>query len=263
MKWNQKGTIICILCLICLCGYMIWRGVSDTDVTQDTIYATEEDVVSIENMDYMATSGDAVTGTATTASTQSDTTKPKSADTPTATARATAAPNQAKASSSSGKKNNKKSTVTTDKSSKSTTASTSTATSPPARTTSDDKDPTITFTIECTRILDRSSLWNEGVSEIIPDSGYFYSGEESISEGDTVYDILKRICAREDIALDASYTPFYGSYYVKGIGNLYEFDCGSESGWKYTVNGVLPGYASSQYTVSDQDEIVFFYDYEY
>ena len=32
----------------------------------------------------------------------------------------------------------------------------------------------------------------------------------------------------------------YNSYYVEGIGNLYEFDCGSESGWMYKVNGWFP-----------------------
>ncbi len=40
----------------------------------------------------------------------------------------------------------------------------------------------------------------------------------------------------------------YNSYYVEGIGNLYEFDCGKESGWMYKVNGRFPNYGCSSYT---------------
>ncbi len=43
----------------------------------------------------------------------------------------------------------------------------------------------------------------------------------------------------------------YNSYYVEGIGNLYEFDCGSESGWMCKVNGWFPNYGCSSYTLSD------------
>ncbi len=75
--------------------------------------------------------------------------------------------------------------------------------------------------------------------------------------------MLKRICQEEEIALDSIYTVMYGSYYIRGIGNLYEFDCGSESGWKYEVNDVIPSVGSSQYKVRSQDRIVFYYDYQY
>ena len=51
----------------------------------------------------------------------------------------------------------------------------------------------------------------------------------------------------------------YNSYYVEGIGNLYEFDCGSESGWMYKVNGWFPNYGCSSYTLSDGDVIVWCY----
>ena len=51
----------------------------------------------------------------------------------------------------------------------------------------------------------------------------------------------------------------YGSTYIEGIGNLYEFDCGEESGWLYFVNGTSLGLGCSGYTVANGDEILFAY----
>ena len=36
--------------------------------------------------------------------------------------------------------------------------------------------------------------------------------------------------------MDANYTPAYKTYYVRGIHQLYELDCGNLSGWTYQVN---------------------------
>jgi len=51
----------------------------------------------------------------------------------------------------------------------------------------------------------------------------------------------------------------YNSYYIEGIGNLYEFDCGPESGWMYKVNGWFPNFGCSSYPLSDGDNIVWCY----
>lgn len=125
-----------------------------------------------------------------------------------------------------------------------------------------EKKHTCSFTIECRLILDRKDLWRDGLEEVVPGDGVFFSGKIRYKKGQSVYDVLKKICDKNDILLDADYTPLYDTYYVRGIGNLYEFDCGSESGWKYKVNGVLPGVGSSLYEIKDDDEIVFFYDTE-
>ena len=125
---------------------------------------------------------------------------------------------------------------------------------------SDENKHTCHFTIECSIILGQEDMWRDGLEEVVPESGVFFSDKVSYKKGQSVYDALKRICDKNDILLDADYTPFYDTYYVRGIGNLYEFDCGSESGWKYSVNGVLPGVGSSLYEIKDGDEIVFFYD---
>ena len=125
---------------------------------------------------------------------------------------------------------------------------------------SDENKHTCHFTIECSIILGQEELWRDGLEEVVPESGVFFSDKVSYKKGQSVYDVLKKICEKNDILLDADYTPLYDTYYVRGIGNLYEFDCGSESGWKYSVNGVLPGVGSSLYEIKDGDEIVFFYD---
>ena len=134
------------------------------------------------------------------------------------------------------------------------------ATSTPA--VEKEKKHTCSFTIECRLILDRKDLWRDGLEEVVPGDGVFFSDKVRYKKGQSVYDVLKKICDKNDILLDADYTPLYDTYYVRGIGNLYEFDCGSESGWKYKVNGVLPGVGSSLYEIKDDDEIVFFYDIE-
>ncbi|MEE3467885.1 MAG: DUF4430 domain-containing protein [Eubacterium sp.] len=121
---------------------------------------------------------------------------------------------------------------------------------------------TFTFTIQCKRILDKQDLWRDGLEDVIPSSGVFFSGKLTYKKGESVYDALKRICKNHNILLDSKYTPLYDTYYVSGIGNLYEFDCGSESGWKYSVNGELPGVGCSKYTIHKDDRVVFFYDYE-
>ena len=120
--------------------------------------------------------------------------------------------------------------------------------------------PVYRFTIECRRILDRNDLWRDGLEEVIPRNGVFFSGTRDYVKGQTVYEALEEICEEQGILMDSRYTPIYETYYVSGIGNLYEFDCGAESGWKYSVNGVLPGVGCSRYTIKKGDEIVFFYD---
>ena len=69
------------------------------------------------------------------------------------------------------------------------------------------------------------------------------------------FDILKKICGEKNIQLSSKYTPLYKSYYVEGINQLYEFDCGKNSGWMYSVNGEFPNYGASSYKPKDGDKI--------
>ena len=80
-----------------------------------------------------------------------------------------------------------------------------------------------------------------------------------ITAGETVFDVLKRACSAYGIQLEYSWSPMYNTYYVEGINNLYEFDCGSESGWMYKVDGWFPNYGCSAYTLSGGESIVWCY----
>ena len=78
-------------------------------------------------------------------------------------------------------------------------------------------------------------------------------------EGESVFDVLKRACTYADIPIDYSYTVAFGGYYIEGINNICEFDCGPQSGWMYKVNGWFPNYGSSNYILKDGDIIVWEY----
>ena len=74
-------------------------------------------------------------------------------------------------------------------------------------------------------------------------------------EGESVFDVLQRVCQGNGIHMEASWTPIYNSAYVEGIHNLYEFDCGNESGWMYRVNGWYPNYGCSRYQLAQGDVV--------
>ena len=86
-----------------------------------------------------------------------------------------------------------------------------------------------------------------------------YTSKEEIQEGDSVFDVLKRALISSGVHLEFSLTPVYNSAYIEGIGNLYEFDCGERSGWKFSVNGEVPRVGCSDVLVKPSDKIVFFY----
>lgn len=81
----------------------------------------------------------------------------------------------------------------------------------------------------------------------------------SFSSGESVHDVLQRVCKDKGIHTESQYTPAYDSAYVEGINQLYEFDCGELSGWMYNVNGWFPNYGCSKYTVSNGDTINWVY----
>ncbi len=104
---------------------------------------------------------------------------------------------------------------------------------------------------------------SESAKKVIPKDGIILKGNFVFEEGETVFDLLKRVCKEKEIHLDYVFTPLYSSYYIKGIHNLYEFDCGDESGWMYSVNGKDPGCGSNKYGLKKGDQVVFNYTCEY
>lgn len=122
------------------------------------------------------------------------------------------------------------------------------------------KQYTCTIAIYCDTILNNMDDLEPGKAEFVPAGGVILSPvEAAFTEGETVFDVLKRVCSAAGIQIEYSWTPLYDSYYIEGIHHLYEFDCGVESGWMYKVNGWFPNYGCSSYTLADGDVIVWAY----
>ena len=119
---------------------------------------------------------------------------------------------------------------------------------------------TCTIQIRCDTILKNMDDLAEGKDRYVPSNGIILATSSvEFAAGETVFDVLKRACSYTGIPIEYSYTPMYESYYIEGINNLYEFDCGPQSGWMYKVNGWYPNYGCSSYTLEDGDTIVWSY----
>jgi len=133
----------------------------------------------------------------------------------------------------------------------------------PANTPEPSPEPkklTCTLSVRCDTVLNNMDKLASGKEDIIPENGYFlYLTDVEFSEGDTVFDVLKRELQGRKLHLAFTTTPGTGSVYIDGLFNLYEFDCGPESGWIFLVNGVSPGISCSEVKVNDGDFLDFAY----
>ena len=122
------------------------------------------------------------------------------------------------------------------------------------------EDNVCTITIVCDTILDNLDNLEEEKAPYVPkDAVILPKTQVSFTEGDTVFEVLQKVCAAAELQIEYSWTPMYNSYYIEGINHLYEFDCGNESGWMYKVNEWFPNYGCSAYTLKNGDDIVWCY----
>lgn len=117
-----------------------------------------------------------------------------------------------------------------------------------------------TISISCGTVLDNMDKLDKNKHELIPSDGRLFSETEVIfSDGESAFDLLLRVCRDNGIHLESAHTPLSDTAYIEGIGNIYEFDCGSLSGWMYNVNGEFPNYSCSDYIIQKDDKINFVY----
>ena len=115
---------------------------------------------------------------------------------------------------------------------------------------------TCTLEIRCDSVLNKPT----GSSLDIPKNGTILPTTEiRFSRGESVFDILQRVCRNEGIPMDYTYTVLYEGFYVSEIAGFRELTNGPYSGWLYKVNGWYPNYGSSNYEVNEGDEIVWAY----
>ena len=120
----------------------------------------------------------------------------------------------------------------------------------------DENELTCTLSVMCDEAVGKCKEKNA----IIPSDGIIYLGKAvSFINGESVFDVLLREMTENKIHLEFKKTPIYNSMYIEGIGNLYEFDCGETSGWKYKVNGEFPNVGCSSYILKAGDSIEWVY----
>lgn len=126
----------------------------------------------------------------------------------------------------------------------------------PQDVTISDTAYTCTLSISCATILDNMDWLEPEKTELVPSDGWILQPTEvTFYEGESVFNVLQRVCKQQKIHMEFSNTPIYNSAYIEGIHNLYEFDCGERSGWMYKVNGWFPNYGCSRYQLQDGDVI--------
>lgn len=114
-----------------------------------------------------------------------------------------------------------------------------------------------TIAIDCKTILNNTEKLNTAKKNFVPSDGVILATTTvTFNEGDTVFDVLKKVTKENGIQMEFEESPMYGSVYVEGIANLYEFDCGDLSGWEYCVNDWYPNYGCSNYVLENGDVIL-------
>jgi len=117
-----------------------------------------------------------------------------------------------------------------------------------------------TLSVRCDTVLANWEALDEAKRDLVPANGViFFSSEVVFYEGENVFNILQREMKRAGIHMEFVNTPMYNTVYIKGIQNLYQFDCGELSGWLYSVNGRFPGYGASQYILQAGDVVEWAY----
>ena len=112
------------------------------------------------------------------------------------------------------------------------------------------------FSIECSTIFNNLSDLDPAKLGELPSDGIILKKQKVVFyAGESVFDVLKRVCKENGIQMESSFTPMYNSAYVEGINNLYEFDCGNLSGWMYRVDGWYPNYGCSRYQLCDGETV--------
>ena len=119
---------------------------------------------------------------------------------------------------------------------------------------------TCTISISCSAILNNMDLCDPAKKDLVPADGWILKPVTvTFYEGESVFNLLRRVCKQQKIHMEFENTPIYNSAYIEGIHNLYEFDVGELSGWMYKVNEWFPNYGCSRYALKDGDVICWVY----
>ena len=126
--------------------------------------------------------------------------------------------------------------------------------------TNGDGKLTCTLEIRCDTLLTQLDKVPAEKVNLVPEDGLMLAATKvEFIGGESVFDVFRKVLREEKIHFEYVDASAYDSVYIEGIGNIYEFDCGPQSGWMFSVNDVYPGLGCSAYTLADGDVIVFSY----
>lgn len=127
-------------------------------------------------------------------------------------------------------------------------------------TAGDEEGKTVTIAIDCKTILDNTDKLAPEKAEFVPEDGVILPETEvAIEEGDTVFDVLLKVCQSNKIGMEHSTSPIYNTKYIEGIAQLYEFDCGELSGWNFIVDGEGASYGSDKIVLEGGETVLWRY----
>lgn len=116
----------------------------------------------------------------------------------------------------------------------------------------------VKVTIDCLSAVEYYNELSDAKRKVMPSEGVFISGYETmLEENSTCYTALLQVC--DELGLHIEHTGIPGTEYIKGLGNLYEFDLGGESGWLYSVNGEKPAVGANGVKLESEDDLRWFY----
>lgn len=117
-----------------------------------------------------------------------------------------------------------------------------------------------TLSVQCENILLHMNKLKKEKQAYVPENGIIFAEKAvEFNPGETVFDVLLREMKNNKIHMDFTESPMYKSVYIKGISNLYEFDCGELSGWTYRVNGEQKSVGCSQCILNSGDKVEWIY----
>lgn len=133
---------------------------------------------------------------------------------------------------------------------------------PPVQVPDTNGDGRLTCTLEirCDVLLEHMGELSPEKAALVPKNGILLEVTQAeFTAGDTVFDVFRQVLREKKIHFEYIDARAYDSTYIEGIANLYEFDCGPQSGWMVCVNGEFLGLGCSGYTLADGDTITFQY----
>lgn len=123
-------------------------------------------------------------------------------------------------------------------------------------TTTEKDDSVITVTVFCS-CKNAVDYGIRDKKDYVPSDGIILNTTVTLKKGSSALDAIKEACLKGNAEIDEN------RGYIRGIGGLYEKDCGGASGWMYSVNGTFPNVSSDKYALSSDDRIEFHYTVKY